>query len=130
MGRPLLTPEEIDRLQRYYGTVDAATKQVKASRLQDADVLRAFGGHGTCRSRFGFGIGAVPKLRRSFRFAILSGWTGCPYNIDLRATLIDVYAQAKKSKVAFADLLAQRIQTLEGQVKAQSQSDDNRRRRR
>src|SRR5208282_4196450 len=29
MGRPLLTPEEIDRLEHYYGTVDQTTKQVK-----------------------------------------------------------------------------------------------------
>ena len=29
---------------------------------------------------------------------------GCMYNTNLRATLIDIYSQAKKSKVAFADL--------------------------
>jgi hypothetical protein len=42
----------------------------------------------------------------------------------LRATLIDVYAQAKKSKVAFADLLYQKIQTLQGQIDPQSQKGD------
>ena len=41
--------------------------------------------------------------------------TGC-HNPDLRATLIDVYSQAKKNKVAFADLLYQKIQTLQGEA--------------
>jgi hypothetical protein len=40
---------------------------------------------------------------------------GCTNNTSLRATLMDIFSQAKKSKVAFSDLLAQRIQTLEGQ---------------
>ncbi|MGO9327255.1 MAG: hypothetical protein ACLQJ0_03965, partial [Steroidobacteraceae bacterium] len=56
--------------------------------------------------------------------------TGCPYTTDLRATLIDIYSQAKKSKVAFADLLAQRMQTLEGQAKPQTQEGDGGRRHR
>ena len=46
--------------------------------------------------------------------------TGCTYNVELRATLMDVYAQAKKNKVAFADLLTQKMQTLEGQAKART----------
>jgi hypothetical protein len=50
--------------------------------------------------------------------------------MDLRATLIDIYSQAKKSKVAFADLLAQRMQTLEGQAKPQTQEGDGGRRHR
>jgi TPR repeat protein/uncharacterized protein (UPF0335 family) len=129
MGRPLLTPQEIDRLERYYGTVDATTKQVK---------LRGFKMPIFCEPSetwylpeqvwvWDWGRSEAPT---EFQIRYFERLTGCPYNVDLRATLIDVYAQAKKSKVAFADLLAQRIQTLEGQVKAQSQSDDNRRRRR
>ena len=49
--------------------------------------------------------------------------TGC-HNQDLRATLDDVYAQAKKSKVAFADLLYQKIQTLQGQTQPQDREGD------
>ena len=56
--------------------------------------------------------------------------TGCRNTVDLRATLMDVYAQAKKNKVAVADLLTQKMQTLEGQAKPPTQDGDGGRRRR
>jgi TPR repeat protein len=114
LGRPLLTPEEIDRLQRYYGTVDPATKQVKVRAFKmpvfcDADQewyvpvqIRVWD----------WGRSEAPT---EFQIRYYERLDGCTYNTYLRATLIDIYSQAKKSKVAFADLLAQRIQTLEGQ---------------
>jgi TPR repeat protein/uncharacterized protein (UPF0335 family) len=129
MGRPLLTPEEIDRLEHYYGTVDPTTKQIK---------VRGFKMPIFCESSekwffpeevwvWDWGRSEAPT---EFQIRYFERLRDCPYNVNLRATLIDVYSQAKKSKVAFADLLTQRIQTLEGQAKAQSQSDDSGRRRR
>jgi hypothetical protein len=130
MGRPLLTPEEIDRLERYYGAVDPSTKQVK---------LRGFKMPIFCEAEerwffpeqiwvWDWGRSEAPT---EFQIRYFERLRECAYNTNLRATLIDVYSQAKKSKVAFADLLAQRIQTLEGQItKSQSQSDDSGRRRR
>jgi len=130
LGRPLLTPEEVDRLERYYGAVDPTTKQVKLRGFKmpiycDADEEWFFPEQiwvwdwGRSEAPTEFQIRYFERLRE------------CTYNTNLRATLIDLYSQAKKSKVAFADLLAQRIQTLEGQIiKSQSQSDDNGRRRR
>jgi len=114
LGRPFLTPEEIDRLQRYYGTVDPATKQVK---------VRGFRMPVFCDSDqewyvpvqiwvWDWGRSEAPT---EFQIRYYERLDGCTYNTSLRATLIDIYSQAKKSKVAFADLLAQRIQTLEGQ---------------
>jgi TPR repeat protein/uncharacterized protein (UPF0335 family) len=114
LGRPFLTPEEIDRLQRYYGTVDPATKQVK---------VRGFRMPVFCDADqewyvpvqiwvWDWGRSEAPT---EFQIRYYERLDGCTYNTYLRATLIDIYAQAKKSKVAFADLLAQRIQTLEGQ---------------
>jgi TPR repeat protein len=130
MGRPLLTPEEIDRLERYYGAIDPSTKQVK---------LRGFKMPIFCEAEerwffpeqiwvWDWGRSEAPT---EFQIRYFERLRECAYNTNLRATLIDVYSQAKKSKVAFADLLAQRIQTLEGQItKSQSQSDDSGRRRR
>ena len=117
MGRPLLTPEEIDRLEHYYGAVDPTTKHIK---------LRGFKMPIFCEPSetwyfpeqiwvWDWGRSEAPT---EFQIRYLERLTGCPYNVDLRATLIDIYSQAKKSKVAFADLLAQRMQTLEGQAKA------------
>ena len=39
-GRPLLTPDEIERLERFYGAVDPATRQVKIRRLDRPAELR------------------------------------------------------------------------------------------
>jgi TPR repeat protein/uncharacterized protein (UPF0335 family) len=129
MGRPLLTPEEIDRLERYYGTVDPTTKQVKVRAFKmpifcDADEYWFFPEQVWV---WDWGRSEAPT---EFQIRYYERLHGCSYNVNLRATLIDVYSQAKKSKVAFADLLAQRIQTLEGQAKPQNQNDDNGRRRR
>jgi TPR repeat protein/uncharacterized protein (UPF0335 family) len=112
MGRPLLTPEEIDRLARYYGVVDPTTKQVK---------VRAFKMPIFCDQQWYFpeqvwvwdwGRSDAPT---EFQIRYYERLHGCTNNTSLRATLMDIFSQAKKSKVAFSDLLAQRIQTLEGQ---------------
>jgi hypothetical protein len=39
---------------------------------------------------------------------------GCSDNADLRNTLVDVFQQAKKNKVSFADLIDQKIKTAQG----------------
>ena len=104
MGRPLLTPEEIDRLEHYYGAADPVTKKMK---------VRGFKVPIFCEPSetwyfpeqiwvWDWGRSEAPT---ELQIRFLERLTRCPYNRDLRATLLDVYAQAKKSKVAFADLL-------------------------
>jgi len=129
MGRPLLTPEELDRLEHYYGAADPVTKKMK---------VRGFKVPIFCEPSetwyfpeqiwvWDWGRSEAPT---ELQIRFLERLTRCPYNRDLRATLLDVYAQAKKSKVAFADLLAQRMQTLEGQAQPPQSDREHRRRRR
>jgi TPR repeat protein/uncharacterized protein (UPF0335 family) len=121
MGRPLLTQEEIGRLERYYGAVDPVTKKVAIRRL----VVPI-----TCRlKRSGNGRSDVSWTNRQWlwvwdwgrsesptepQMRNIERTSGCSDNGDLRNTLVDVYQQAKKNKVSFADLIDQKIKTAQG----------------
>ena len=121
MGRPLLTQEEIGRLERYYGAVDPVTKKVAIRRLYVPI---------TCRiRRSGNGRNDVRWTNREWlwvwdwgraesptepQMRNIERTSGCSDNADLRATLVDVYQQAKKNKVSFADLIDQKIKTAQG----------------
>ena len=59
LGRPLLTPEEVDRLQRYYGMVDPATKQVRVRAFKMPIFWEAFRtGMVLAGADLGLGLGA------------------------------------------------------------------------
>jgi TPR repeat protein/uncharacterized protein (UPF0335 family) len=121
MGRPLLTQEEIGRLERYYGAVDPVTKKVAIRRLYVPI---------TCRiRRSGNGRNDVRWTNREWlwvwdwgrsesptepQMRNIERTSGCSDNGDLRSTLVDVYQQAKKNKVSFADLIDQKIKTAQG----------------
>ncbi len=121
IGRPLLTEDEVGRLEHYYGTVDPATKKVTIRRLLVPV---------TCRIRRSpNGRNDVMWTNREWlwvwdwgrnesptepQMRNIERTSGCSDNDDLRATLIDVYQQAKKNKVAFADLIDQKIKTAHG----------------
>lgn len=138
MGRPLLTPEEIDRLQYYYGAVDPATKEVNIRRLDVPMLCGLYVNLKTNRLFFGEPIRRYSiwvwdwgraESPTELQIRNIERVTGC-HNPDLRATLADVYGQAKKSKVAFADLLYQEIQTLQGQIDPKLREGDREDRRR
>ena len=121
MGRPVLTQEEIGRLERYYGTVDPVTKKVAIRRLYVPV---------TCRiRRSGNGRNDVSWTNREWlwvwdwgraesptesQMRNIERTSGCSDNADLRNTLVDVYQQAKKNKVSYADLIDQKIKTAQG----------------
>lgn len=129
MGRPLLTPEEVDRLEHYYGEADPATRKMKVREFKVpifCDPAEAW----YFPEQIWVWDWGRSEAPTELQIRFLERMTGCPYNRDLRAILIDVYAQAKKSKVAFADLLAQRMQTLEGQAQPQPQHSERGRRHR
>jgi len=137
-GRPLLTPEEVERLQRYYGAVNPATRQVTIRRLNvplycqlalDQRSRRLIPVRPLYKPIWVWDWGRS-EAPTELQIRDLERKTKCSYNQDLRATLMDVYAQAKKSNVAFADLLNQKIQTLQGMTEPAPQTGDRRRRRR
>jgi len=121
IGRPLLTADEIARLEQYYGMVDPVTKKVAIRRLSVPI---------TCRlRRSGNGRNDITWTNRDWlwvwdwgrnespteaQMRNLERTWSCSDNGDLRATLIDVFQQAKKNKVSFADLIDQKIKTAQG----------------
>jgi TPR repeat protein/uncharacterized protein (UPF0335 family) len=129
MGRPLLTPEEIDRLEHYYGAADPGTKQLKVRGFKMPIFCDPQGQWFFPREVHVWDWGRT-ESPTEFQIRYLERRLDCNYNAKLRGTLTDIYAQAKKNKVAFADLLAQRMQTLEGQIQAQPKQGDRGRRRR
>jgi uncharacterized protein len=140
-GRPLLTPDEVDRLERFYGTVEPGTKQVKIRRL------RVEFGCGPPRALFDSrGRRTVIEEERKrwetiwvwdwaraeapteFQFRNLERRNGCVNNEVLRRTLTDIYQQSKKSQVLFAELVEQKVKTAYGQAVENTEKPERRRR--
>ena len=67
-----------------------------------------------------FGSPTEPQMRNIERTS------GCSDNGDLRNTLVDVYQQAKKNKVSFADLIDQKIKTAQGLAEPASKKSKRR----
>jgi TPR repeat protein len=131
-GQSLLSEDEIRRLENYYGTVDPLTKRVAIRRLSvPINCVPA---------RVG---GTPPHLSWNWKKPVwVWDWgraesptelqiraierdTGCIYNDELRETLNDIYQQAKKAKVAFADLIDQKIKTVLGQLQPTRSTEEN-----
>jgi len=114
--RPLLTQDEIDRLQQFYGTVDPATHRVKVRRL---DVPLGCGAAWQRREPVWVWDWGRSESPTEPQFRSLERETGCYYNDTLRRTLISTFETARKSKVAFADLITQQITAAKAQEDAQ-----------
>jgi TPR repeat protein len=111
-GQPLLTPDEVDRLERYYGKTWTITGDNK--RIERVKVVRLEVPLLPCRRWepiwiWDWGRSESPT-ELEMRYIELSN-TSCNNNAELRATLSDVFKQAKAANVAFADLITQKIQT-------------------
>jgi TPR repeat protein len=114
-GRSLLTQDEIERLERHYGAVDPAAKQVKIRRL---DVKVKCGYWTRTQQVWVWDWGRVESPTEP-QFRNIERTTGCSDNDVLRRTLIDIFEQAKKNKVPFADLIDQKIKTANSVVEPQ-----------
>ena len=130
-GRPLLTPDEVDRLGHYYGAVDAKTGKVKIRRLQ-VRLKCEYGRYYDRRKRKWFATATGsrakeiwvwdwgrPESPTEFQFRNLEREApACSYNDILRRTLIDIFDQSKKSQVSFADLVDQKVKTAKNEMAA------------
>ncbi|MBV8838098.1 MAG: DUF2610 domain-containing protein [Alphaproteobacteria bacterium] len=127
-GKPLLTEDEVERLERFYGGVDPASKQVKIRRLY-VQLSCGFLSQRYDRSRRQW-VGENERTRHAyiwawdwgrgespteFQFRSVERETGCTNNDVLRRTMIDIFEQSKKSQVSFADLVDQKVRTAQGQ---------------
>jgi hypothetical protein len=128
-GRSLLSAEEIDRIEKFYGSVDPGTRQVKIRRIT-VRLNCGIGGQFDPREREWVYAYGWPKYfyiwvwdwgrtesPTEFQFRdIEREWTACSHNSLLRRTLNDIFEQAKKNKVAFADLVDQKVRTAQGEA--------------
>ncbi|HLH11367.1 MAG TPA: DUF2610 domain-containing protein [Methylovirgula sp.] len=105
-GNPLLTQDEIDRLQRFYGKVDDATRKVRVRRL---DVQLNCSGTASWPKPIWVWDWGRSESPTESQFRSLERQTKCYDNTVLRRTLIASFALARKDKVPFADLIAQQI---------------------
>jgi TPR repeat protein/uncharacterized protein (UPF0335 family) len=135
MGRPLLTQEEIGRLERYYGAVDPVSRKVAIRRLFvpiTCRIRRAGNGRNdvswTNREWLWVWDWGRPESPTEPQMRNIERTSGCSDNADLRNTLVDVYQQAKKNKVSFADLIDQKIKTAQGLAEPAGKSKPSRRR--
>jgi TPR repeat protein len=105
-GKPLLSQDEIDRLQKFYGTVNPDVRKVEVRKLEVP--LGCAGEY----SQYGnvwvwdWGRREAPTEPQ---FRSIERQTNCYDNETLRRTLIASFLLAKKTKVPFADLIYQQI---------------------
>jgi TPR repeat protein len=113
--RALLAPDEVDRLQRFYGTVDPEAHKVKIRRL---DV--PLGGCNYFRKPVWVWDWGRAESPTEPQFRSLERETYCYDNDILRRTLSASFEAARKAKVPFADLINQQIIAAQAQESAQT----------
>jgi hypothetical protein len=141
-GSPLLTSEEVERLERFYGKVDSSSKQVKIRRLA-VPLTCGFGDLRYYKDLKESRFDVQWRIRRwiwvwdwgrlesptEFQFRSLERETGCDKNNTLRRTLIDIYDQSRKHGVPYADLVEQKVKIAMQETTAPTRSRKRGRRR-
>jgi TPR repeat protein/uncharacterized protein (UPF0335 family) len=134
-GRPLLTQDEVSRLENYYGTVDPVTKKVSIRRITvpincgKPQILSNNLITWDFRRRIWVWDWGRSESPTDSQIRNIERETDCNNNNDLRNTLNDVYTQAKKNNVAFADLINQKINTALGLSEPTRGTDTGRKKR-
>jgi TPR repeat protein len=126
---------EIERLTRFYGVVDAETRQVKIRRLNVPVRCAVLDRQG--KELMGWDIyewiwvwdWGRAESPTELQFRNIERETSCSHNETLRRTLIEVFEQARKTKLPFADLIDQRIKTAKAAVVEPERGERRRRRR-
>jgi len=113
-GHPLLKPDELERLQKFYGRIDPDARRVKvlsfAVPLNCVDP-KVFGSNlgWYVREQLWVWDWGRQEAPTEAQFRSLERQTQCPYNNVLRQTLIAAFEAARKNKVAFADLVEEEV---------------------
>ena len=106
-GHPLLNPDEVARLQKYYGAIDPETHRVKVRLLEVP--LNCWGW--TIWKRVWVWDWGRKKSPTEPQFRNLERDTSCFNNDVMRRTLSASFELAKKDNVPFADLIDQQIKS-------------------
>jgi uncharacterized protein len=109
-GQPLLTEDEIDRLEHYYGKVDPVTRRVKVERLHVTIHCDAFPGFQYSDATIWIWDWGREEAPTEPQFRRIDRDTECSEH-QLRGTMIAVFGEAKRNNVSFVDLLDQRIKS-------------------
>jgi TPR repeat protein len=112
--RALLNPDEVDRLQRFYGTVDPDTHKVKIRQLD----VPLGGCNYPYKKRVWVWDWGRAESPTEPQFRSLERETYCYDNDVLRRTLSASFDAARKAKVPFADLINQQIIAAQAQENA------------
>jgi uncharacterized protein len=113
-GHPLLKPDELDRLQKFYGKIDAAARRVKVRSFEvplnciDPKVYGSNMGWFVRRPLWVWDWGRQEAPTES-QFRSLERETECSFNDVLRQTLVAAFEAARKNNVAFADLVEEEV---------------------
>jgi TPR repeat protein len=105
-GNPLLTKDEVDRLERFYGKVDPVSKKVRIRSLEVP--LRSGNDNVLTKEIWIWDWGRLESPTEP-QFRSLERATEYNNNDALRRTLVAVFERAKKNKVPFADLIQEEI---------------------
>lgn len=105
-GRPLLSQDEIDRLQNFYGAVNPDIRKVEVRKLEVPLGCNGYYSRYATLWVWDWGRRVSPTEPQ---FRSIERQTGCYDNATLRRTLIASFLLAKKTQVPFADLIYQQI---------------------
>ncbi|MGP8232829.1 MAG: DUF2610 domain-containing protein [Methylovirgula sp.] len=105
-GRPLLSEDESDRLQKFYGTVNPDARKVEVRKLEVPLGCNGYYNRYATLWVWDWGRRVSPTEPQ---FRSIERQTGCYDNATLRRTLIASFLLAKKTQVPFADLIYQQI---------------------
>lgn len=112
-GRALLKPEEVARLQKFYGTIDIPSRRVKVRSfdvpLNCADPKKVSGEVWKRRRTLWVWDWGRVESPTETQFRSLERDSDCTFNDVLRQTLITAFDASKKNKVPYADLVAQEV---------------------